>query len=468
MPKRSCTDRAKWRLLRGKPAQPLAAHYQLDCDYGTPVLTIYREGEGDTPTYLCEVHAAAEQRAAAVVQPDRHPASDASPGFETTVLMVETDSASDVVEERNSETADDGRIEHLDIAAPPPAAGTTAAETPTPPAGIASAPARAASTPVMSTARAPVEPVAPASRKITTSAPSSAAPKPKILTPKPDLSKPSQRCAAPKITPATAKASVPTPELVAPPAAKVPPPQAAVGISAKVLPPKANSSSKTSARDLAYGNPAKALVDETIWNLHPGDYDAYRTALREGKPAMEAAQAAGGQLAVVYRKIHEYAVRIDALLSASDAPIDVDGPIHAILESEMLQIIGDDAEADAQKDVALARLGEFEEWINRSLKPTATPLKISNLSLAIAQRANWGTTSEPIPNELKSAYRAVYSSLRHAIHAAVPDVREPADRLANLHAAKSELESVRNSTISAPDSGLAASGSVEEEKFAAT
>jgi hypothetical protein len=56
VPKRQCTRRAEWRFQRGKPAELLSAHYHLDCDHGTPVMTCWAEG-GSEPIYVCESHA---------------------------------------------------------------------------------------------------------------------------------------------------------------------------------------------------------------------------------------------------------------------------------------------------------------------------------------------------------------------------------------------------------------------------
>jgi len=46
-----------------------------------------------------------------------------------------------------------------------------------------------------------------------------------------------------------------------------------------------------------------------------GDYEAYRAALQQGKTASEAAQAAGGQLAVIHQKVRDYTVKLEALLA---------------------------------------------------------------------------------------------------------------------------------------------------------
>jgi len=258
-------------------------------------------------------------------------------------------------------------------------------------------------------------------------------------------------------------------EVAAPKPTAPAPSEAVDSPAAKVGTAKNNSFQRGSVRDLTYGNPAKALVDETIWNIATGDYGLYGTALREGKSPLEAAQAAGGQLAVVHRKIHEYAVKIEALLSASKAAINVDEVIQSVLERETLKIIGDNAMDEAEKDAAVGQLGGFQEWINRGLKREMTPLQAHRIALAIGDRANWGAVCRSISNELRPVYRVVYSSIRDAIRAAVPDVRDADERLANLYAAKSDLEPVPNTQISAPaDLPIAASAasSAQEEKFA--
>src|SRR5260221_3218777 len=73
-----------------------------------------------------------------------------------------------------------------------------------------------------------------------------------------------------------------------------------------------DASTRSRTRDLTFGNPAKAMVDEAIWNLATGDYEVYRIALQQGKSAREAAQAAGGQLAAIHQKIRDYTAKLDA------------------------------------------------------------------------------------------------------------------------------------------------------------
>ena len=198
-------------------------------------------------------------------------------------------------------------------------------------------------------------------------------------------------------------------------------------------------SHKRSARDLTYGNSAKALVDETIWNMPTGDYEVYRAALQQGKPATEAAQSAGGQFAIVHRKINEYTVKIEAVLSRSRATINLRDVIDKPFEHAVLEIISSVTMSEAEKDAAISHLGAFQEQINRGLDREIAPLQAHRIAREVGDRANWGAKA-CLSEELKPAFRAVYSSVRNAVRVAVPEAYDLDERLANLCAAKSDLE----------------------------
>src|SRR5439155_14310769 len=191
-------------------------------------------------------------------------------------------------------------------------------------------------------------------------------------------------------------------------------------------------------RDLTFGNSAKAMVDEAIWNLAKGDYEAYRTALQQGKTASEAAQAAGGQLAVIHQKIRDYTVKLEAVLAESKTTISAAETLDKPLEEAALEIIGNGAMSDSEKDAAIQQLGSVQEWMKQSLQGELTPLQANQIMLTIGERLNWGGSSE-VSEECKPAYRTVYLNLKTAILAAVPEAKNLLDRLTNLYAAKSEV-----------------------------
>ncbi|MGC2418545.1 MAG: hypothetical protein WA434_12410, partial [Candidatus Acidiferrales bacterium] len=199
------------------------------------------------------------------------------------------------------------------------------------------------------------------------------------------------------------------------------------------------SSARPPARDLTYGNPAKAMVDEAIWNMATGNYQAYNAALERGKSVAEAAEAAGGQLAMVHRKIGDYTLKMGNLLAESKATIGVGECIDKPLEQAVLDIIGNGAMSDSEKDAAVQQLGVIQEWMKHGLQGNITPLQANQIVLAIGDRVNWGGTAD-VPEEFKAVYRTLYGNLKTAIRSAVPGAQNLHDRLTNLYAAKSDLE----------------------------
>jgi hypothetical protein len=194
-------------------------------------------------------------------------------------------------------------------------------------------------------------------------------------------------------------------------------------------------------RDLTYGNSAKAMVDEAIWNMATGNYRDYKTALQQGKSATEAAQAAGGQLAVIHRKISDYTLKLEAVLSESKVIINVEEAIDKPLEQAMLEIISNRAMDDLEKDAAIQHLGALQEWVKvkHDLQRDMTPLRANQIILAIGDRVEWGRNSDAT-EQINMVHRALYCSLKAAILTAVPEAQKLHDQLANLYAAKSDLE----------------------------
>jgi hypothetical protein len=200
-----------------------------------------------------------------------------------------------------------------------------------------------------------------------------------------------------------------------------------------------DSAVRSPARDLTYGNSAKAMVDEAIWNMATGDWQVYRSALQQGKSAREASEAAGGQLAVIHRKIGEYTVKVEAVLAESRASIHVGEVIDKPLDQRVLEIISDGVMSDLEKDSAIQQLGTIQEWAKQGLQGEITAMQANGIIMAIGDRMNWGGTTS-VQEEFKQVYRALYVGLKAAIHAAAPEAQEFHDRLTNLYAAKSGLE----------------------------
>jgi hypothetical protein len=321
--KRNCTSRAEWRLQAGKPAEPLSAHYRLNCDYGTPVITCWEDG-GSEPIYACESHAKQLARSRAGCPDVR-------------IITAQSDQSDNSTKSENQSQI-------------PEAAAIK-------PNGSASSHAGCS------------------------------------------------------IVDTRVEAAIPYPSVMSP------------------------------VRDLTYGNSAKAMVDEAIWNMATGSYRDYKTALQQGKSAAEAAQAAGGQLAVVHRKISDYTLKLEAVLSESKSIINVEDAIDKPLEQATLEIISNRAMSDLEKDAAIQQLGALQEWVKvkHDLQRDMTPLRAHRIILAIGDRVEWGRNSDAT-EQINAAHRALYCSLKAAILAAVPEAQKLHDQLANLYAAKSDLE----------------------------
>jgi hypothetical protein len=314
-------SRAEWRLQTGKPAEALSAHYRLDCDYGTAVITCWEKG-GIEPIYVCESHAK-----------QLGPSRDHSP--EARILTAESEPK-------------DSPIKHEDRSQTEEVSGT---------------------------------------KSVGSGSPAAA-----------------QSAAEPK-----------------------------AGRSATDAP------ARNRTRDLTFGNPAKAMVDEAIWNLATGDYEVYRTALQQGKPAREAAQVAGGQLAVIHQKIGDYKLKLDGVLSESKATISVGETIDKPLEQATLEIISNEALSDSEKDAAIQQLGAMQEWVKQGLQGEMTALQTNQILLRIGAHLNWGGSTE-VSEELKAVYRKLHGNLKAAVCTAVPKAQNLLDRLSNLYAAKSDAD----------------------------
>jgi hypothetical protein len=202
-----------------------------------------------------------------------------------------------------------------------------------------------------------------------------------------------------------------------------------------------NQNMGTQTRDITYGNPAKALVDEEIGDVTTGDFEKYKTALRAGKSPHEAAQAAGGRFAAVNQRIAEYSPRLEKILSQSTAQIPVADAIDAPLHQTALEIINNRATTDLEKDAAISQLGGLQKALKEGLGRTVSPLELNEIKQMIGNRVNWGGTSA-VTDEVKPAYRALYGNMNRLISEAVPGSRTLNEKLSNLLSAASDLETL--------------------------
>jgi hypothetical protein len=199
-----------------------------------------------------------------------------------------------------------------------------------------------------------------------------------------------------------------------------------------------NESVGASARDVTYGNPAKALLDNGITTPFTGDLEAYKSALRSGVTPTEAYQAAGGRMGAVATKISQLAPQLNAALSASKAQIPVSQVIDKPLVSAFTEIMNNSAMTQGEKDAAIGQLGALQQSLKEGLGPTISPLQANQLKQMIGDRVNWAGNIA-VGDEVKPAYKAVYASLKNAVDSSVPGSAAMNEQLTNLMAARTDL-----------------------------
>jgi hypothetical protein len=200
-----------------------------------------------------------------------------------------------------------------------------------------------------------------------------------------------------------------------------------------------NKSLGAGARDVAYGNPAKALLDENITSPFTGDIEVYKTALRTGKTPEEAAQVAGGRIAAINSKINELKPQLDSVLQGSKAKI----PLFDIMGDTVLktgvEIENDPALTAAEKRLAGRKLDglydSIKEWAG---KENITPVQAAELKRSIGNRIAWGG-KEAVGDNVKPVYKELYGALKNAVHTAVPEAAQLDERLTNLMAAYGDV-----------------------------
>lgn len=209
--------------------------------------------------------------------------------------------------------------------------------------------------------------------------------------------------------------------------------------SSKLARGMTNLSMGATARDVTYGNPAKALLDEGITTPFTGDLEQYKDALRSGASMHDALISAGGRVSAVAQKVGELGPQVDAALSQSTAQIPVADVIDKPLNSAMNEISNNRAMTQAEKTAALTQLKALQNSLTDGLGPTISPLEANQLKQALGDRINWGGTTA-VTDEVKPAYRTLYGTIKQAVNQAVPEVAPLNERLTNLYTAQTDLE----------------------------
>lgn len=200
-----------------------------------------------------------------------------------------------------------------------------------------------------------------------------------------------------------------------------------------------NESVGATARDVTYGNPARALLDENITTPVTGDIEKYKDALRSGAEPQDALIASGGRLGEVAQKVKDLAPQLDKILGKSTATIKTADIIDKPLLGAATEIMSNPAVTDQEKDTAITQLGALQQSLKRGLGDTVSPLQANQIKQAIGNRINW-TGNIAVSDDVKPAYRQVYGTIKEQVNKAVPEAADINERLTNLLSAQTDLE----------------------------
>jgi hypothetical protein len=132
---------------------------------------------------------------------------------------------------------------------------------------------------------------------------------------------------------------------------------------------------------------------------------------------------------------------LEKVLSQSQQTIPVVDAIDAPLHKAAFEIIDNSAMTDAEKDAALTQLGAFQKSLKEGLGKEVSPLQLNKIKQSIGNRVNWGGNVS-VTDEVKPAYRSVYATMNKLISGAVPEAKDLNEKLTNLYAAQSDIETL--------------------------
>ena len=200
-----------------------------------------------------------------------------------------------------------------------------------------------------------------------------------------------------------------------------------------------NASVGATARDVIYGNPAKALLNEGIKTPVTGDIELFKQAMRSGASPSDALVAAGGRAGAISQRINQLAPQLDAALQGSNSTISTAQTIDRPLNDAAAAIINNRAMTETEKDAAINQIGALQKALKENLPANITSLQANQIKQAIGDRVNWGGNIA-VGDEIKPAYRAVYGALKNAVNKAVPETAGINERLTDLLAAQSDVK----------------------------
>jgi hypothetical protein len=216
-----------------------------------------------------------------------------------------------------------------------------------------------------------------------------------------------------------------------------------------------NESVMAAPHDVAYGNPAKALLDERIATPFTGDVEKFKDAIRSGATLHGAAEAAGGRIAAISEKINELAPQLNQKLAAagtnraagatfsnltripaSTVTNPIDSGIQAILKNR--GVTAEDAQAAIKELQALKQAALKVPSVPGATTTAWAPLEANAVKQEIGKSTNWAGR-ERIGELVEPIKKQVYGNLKNSINAAAPGTAALNERLTNLLAAQADV-----------------------------
>jgi hypothetical protein len=216
-----------------------------------------------------------------------------------------------------------------------------------------------------------------------------------------------------------------------------------------------NESVMAAPSDVAYGNPARALLDERIATPKTGDLEKFKDAIRSGATLQGAAEAAGGRIAAINQKIGQLAPELHQKLAAAGAnraagatfsnltriPVStvtdpIDSGIQAILKNR--GVTAEDAQAAIKELQALKQAALKVPSVPGATTTAWAPVEANAVKQEIGRSINW-QGRERIGQLVEPIRREVYGNLKNSVNAAAPGTAALNERLTNLLAAQADV-----------------------------
>jgi hypothetical protein len=213
--------------------------------------------------------------------------------------------------------------------------------------------------------------------------------------------------------------------------------------NAKIARGMVNESMMATARDVTYGNPAKALLDEDIATPVTGDIEKFKDAIRNGSTLQGAADAAGGRIAAVSDKINELRPQLTGILVSAKGKIPatvvtdpIDDGIREIMSNR--GITAQDAQSAINELLAIKQAALKVPAVPGATATSWAPLEANSLKGEIGQAVDW-TGKERVGELVEPIKKEIYESLKDSVNKAAPAGKELNERLTNLYAAQSSI-----------------------------